>query len=794
MTYRNQMKSFLCLMVTVGILMGSVACMHPAVDPSTGDTDVADTGFESITYDHETVSDPTEITTDHETETTEPETEEPWPDVESPAFEDIGLAELLPGENQQIILDYRFNEYTYADLLSNEALVFTTLKGATSSMDETGIVSADDMWNCVGFNEQLLRPYKAETTICNRTGTEPSHTIMVGARVIGSTNLYINSGVWFAFAGNSVHVIVNDMSSGAKERLTKVVGSNFSFDAEKGVRVEMIDDGTTITVKADGTTVATVEFHEADDRLRVLTVDGTEVVTANLELFAHGDSLGYFRVMSHYCDSSIVSMYLEDSGTVLPYEPKDTLTELREGYRYFLQDKKQFQTNAPIHFEDDSIWVDAKAVAAMIGFEYEENGDTVALAYDDLRLTFHVGTAGMDLNGHYYAFPTVVKQGDTILLAADFILRWMGYTVKNTKGGAYIYAGKNALTKERINQMDELYELYQTVVYNYEDVACDQTGVGLFEPTPYDERLVGIAYSTWHRPSRDWVNGTWDVPLTGEYVSNDPDVLRRHAIQLRDAGVDFVFVDWSNNTDYDPETMGTSREDFRMIETATDLMFEIWSQIEGAPKICIFVGPGHNGIDSVDNGNHQKKVDQVYRDYVEKYADQYFFYEGKPLLICYGATPNQYGARPRWTDDRFTVRWMTGYVGQQSSLFDADTMQSRGFWSWEERQTQTYTVLNERVECMTVSAATRGRNPAEEGTGVPASYRNDGATFKKQFQRAMDMGAGMVLLTTWNEWSKTEQHSPEDSRDLEPSRIYGTFYYDLMRELIKKYKGQLSES
>lgn len=91
MTYRNQMKSFLCLIVTVGILMGSVACMHPAVDPSTGDTDVADTGFESITYDHETVSDPTEITTDHETETTEPETEEPWPDVESPAFEDIGL-------------------------------------------------------------------------------------------------------------------------------------------------------------------------------------------------------------------------------------------------------------------------------------------------------------------------------------------------------------------------------------------------------------------------------------------------------------------------------------------------------------------------------------------------------------------------------------------------------------------------------------------------------------------------------------------------------------------------------
>ena len=369
--------------------------------------------------------------------------------------------------------------------------------------------------------------------------------------------------------------------------------------------------------------------------------------------------------------------------------------------------------------------------------------------------------------------------------------RWLGYFVKIEGDSAYITADESKLTEQRTADMKELYELYRTVIYNYDDVECDQTGKSAGAVVAPEDRLVGIAYATWHRSNRDWGVDTWDTPLGGGYVSNDRDVIYRHGIQLRDAGVDFVFVDWSNNTDYNPATMSETRLDFYMIEKATDLLFEVWSTIEGAPKICLFVGPGHSGKESVTNGNHQRKVDQVYTEYVEKYPDMYFNHEGKPLLICYGATPHAYGVNPTWNDDRFTVRWMTGYVGQQEKLFQASTRRSKGFWSWEERGVQTYTVVNGKVECMTVSAATRGRDPAVEGAGTPASYRNNGETFKRQFQRAMDLGAGIALLTTWNEWSTGEQHSPEDSRDLEPSEIHGTFYYDLMTELIKKFKGQI---
>lgn len=64
-----------------------------------------------------------------------------------------------------------------------------------------------------------------------------------------------------------------------------------------------------------------------------------------------------------------------------------------------------------------------------------------------------------------------------------------------------------------------------------------------------------------------------------------------------------------------------------------------------------------------------------------------------------------------------------------------------------------------------------------------------GATLKKQFQRANDLGAGVVLLSTWNEWILSEQISVEGSKDLEPSEQLGTFYYDLMTWQIAKYKG-----
>ena len=118
-------------------------------------------------------------------------------------------------------------------------------------------------------------------------------------------------------------------------------------------------------------------------------------------------------------------------------------------------------------------------------------------------------------------------------------------------------------------------------------------------------------------------------------------------------------------------------------------------------------------------------------------------------------------------------------------------MQSERYWSWEERGAQTYTVNNGVVEAVTCSAATRAQGTAGGDNYIPECGRANGATLKKQFQRAIDLGAKIILLVSWNEWTKGEQPSAEVSKDLEPSQAHGTFYYDLMKEQIKKFKEKI---
>ena len=764
----KQMKNVLCAILSALMLLSVMAC--------TGNGDTAPD------------ADTTEISAEEMTETpteeiTGPETEPPI-EIEVPAYEDIGLMGLMADTDQRKILRYTFADHTYGALRSDSNLVFTSQ--TDYAVDESGLTITDAGWNSVGFSHTPTEAYTAKATLTNRGGANNVRSIMFGCRVTRSDHLYIDSGLWFTFSGSSVFAHV-------KNGFTALVGDSFSFDAKNGLDVTITDDGSVILCYVGDTLVAKAVVEA--EALVLYNAEEREIArTQDLERIAHGATLGHVRTMSHFANSSTTSMSLE-TGTIVPYAPADKLTELRSGYDYLLCDKTMIRTGYPITLHDGVTLMDVTAAAALFGFDcaLSEDGSTATLTRDNAILTYTVGAASVDLNGISYSCPTTVTRGGAVLIAADYLARWMGYTVAAADSAVYVTASAASLTQERKKEMNDLYQLYKDVIFNHDDVEIEQIGVGEYEATPHEDRLVGIAYSTWLCPKIiTWGKNTWDTPLYGNYFSDNRDMLTKHAELLRDAGVDFVFVDWTNNTTYDPATMREQLSDFRMIEEATDLLFEIWSEIEGAPKICIFAGPGHSGVENVKNGNHQKKVDQIYASYVEKYPDLYFQYEGKPLLMCYGATPNQYGTRPAWKDERFTIRWVTGYVGQQSNLYHPRTMATRGWWSWEERGLQVYSTVDNRVECVTCTAASRQQGSEGNSGYIPAYGRENGLTLKKQFQRANDLGAGMVILISWNEWTTGEQPSPEVSKDLEPSVIHGTFYYDLLCEQIKKFKGKIS--
>lgn len=443
------------------------------------------------------------------------------------------------------------------------------------------------------------------------------------------------------------------------------------------------------------------------------------------------------------------------------------------------------------------VYAPLSGLAKAFGADYREESGFIVLTYIgiDARISLNDCTVTYDGATHPFRKPEQIGgiyYGD----ASNVALLFNYFTEKTEDILHMVPIEKNE--KDSLEDAKALFDTYDQSIYTDKKIECDKTGAGLYPPTDPSERLVGIAYTTWFRSDRKWGEGhTWDLPWLGVYTSTDRNVIKQHGIWLRDAGVDFVFVDWSNNVNYDPATMRTKRADFRTIEDATEALFDVWADIPGAPKICIFTGPGHEQgsgeKDTLANGRMAAKTQQIYDTYIanERYRNMYFEYEGKPLLLCYAATPAffQDNVSP-YEDDRFTVRWITGFVGQQGNLFDRDTLVSKIFWSWEERGAQTFTVLNGRPECMTVNAAYRGqgKNPGTKGYIAPA-LRENGDTFRRAWARARLIGPKIVLVVSFNEWTLGEQISFENSKDIEPSEKLGSFYLDLMREEIRRFKS-----
>lgn len=311
-----------------------------------------------------------------------------------------------------------------------------------------------------------------------------------------------------------------------------------------------------------------------------------------------------------------------------------------------------------------------------------------------------------------------------------------------------------------------------------------QAGSGKYPRVPPAERRVGLAYTTWHR-TLPWPN-VWGEPALGYYASWDRRVIRRHAAWLYDAGVDFVWIDWSNNVNYTPNvTQG--RPDFDGIEGSTYVMFEEWAALEHAPGICIFLGcPGEP--EAATDGRLQAKADQVHDLYIgdPRFRKLWPDYLGKPLLLVYAGTPTPWQTGPGpWDDERFTVRWVTGYVSEQGALRTQDRI-SHDYWSWEDRGPATFTVHDGRPEAMTVTASWREQAPPNY---VPARGRMGGQTFREAWERARVIGPRFAMVVSWNEWVLGEQISAEAGKDLEPSKLHGDLYLRILKEEIAKFKA-----
>lgn len=283
----------------------------------------------------------------------------------------------------------------------------------------------------------------------------------------------------------------------------------------------------------------------------------------------------------------------------------------------------------------------------------------------------------------------------------------------------------------------------------------------------------------------------WGEPLYGYYKITDPWVLRRHAQLLSDAGVDFVVFDTTNNSHY-PNIM--------------PIIFDTWTELRKAgdrtPQ-CVFMV-------NTDAGQRAQDIHDCFYGN-DKWADLWFFWNGKPLMIC---DPTEVSDELRYAYTLRKAHWPFTLVNTKNA------------WHWEAAYPQVYSYVDDpqRPEEVNVSVGqnlsadpdahvtvmnwpdARGRHFHDGVLDSNPHAVLSGANFQEQWSRALELDPEIVFITGWNEWiarrwdklGRTtsdkglfcDQYNTANSRDAEMSRgPLGDNFYCQMTANIRRFKG-----
>lgn len=294
----------------------------------------------------------------------------------------------------------------------------------------------------------------------------------------------------------------------------------------------------------------------------------------------------------------------------------------------------------------------------------------------------------------------------------------------------------------------------------------------------------------------------WGEPYFGYYKNTDEWIYRKHAQLLSDAGIDFVFLDITNDN---------------MYQHAWMTLFEVWAQIraEGGttPQIVFHCG---NGADRMVK--HMEILwEEIYGP--EKYRDLWFMWEGKPLLL---GNSDSLGQEYR---NFFTIR--------ASWAFNDWTGDGIERWPWiaEYPQAPGRNAAGE-IEQVAVAAgfhsnSSRGRSyvngqqtlNGKKDFGFSLDTTDLGIAFSEQWEYAIELDPDVIMVTGWNEFTMgrwenegigqlmastyeivkddpqfennyVDCFNTEYSRDIEPiNGFFGDNYYYQMAYYIRLFKG-----
>ena len=311
-----------------------------------------------------------------------------------------------------------------------------------------------------------------------------------------------------------------------------------------------------------------------------------------------------------------------------------------------------------------------------------------------------------------------------------------------------------------------------------------------------------------------WPNGPawWDEPVYGFYDDTDYWHYRKSAELMADAGVDVVFLDYTN---------GDS-----IYVKGLDVMMRAYHDAREAgvnvPKISGYLQMGST------LPNRWRMLKAIYFNlcHNEYYKDLWYYWDGKPLMIQNGYDENVKAAN---ADDAEEVALANELVNfftfrETGNRWKGDTTQNK-YWHWLVNYPQPewgYTE-NGRTECVNLGMAinesylyketrvgvfseeyTKGKSYTEAfGEDYRPEAVHEGYFFREQASRVLDIDPEFCFIDGWNEYNTArgrdyygvpnafiDLYDDEKSRDFEPTKgEVKDDYYNILVDFIRKYKG-----
>ena len=266
--------------------------------------------------------------------------------------------------------------------------------------------------------------------------------------------------------------------------------------------------------------------------------------------------------------------------------------------------------------------------------------------------------------------------------------------------------------------------------------------------------MVLAFYYVWFEPNIRW-DIALDRPIIGRYSSRDRNVVLKHCEWAKEGGIDgFVVSLWKE-------------ERFGGIERVREIT-EVFE--ECGLKYTFYI----------ENGDPAERIREVLKVFGDR--KNLLRINGKPLIFVYSRITDRMSLKQRAElmgvlDSAYVS--LHGFNGLNG--FTAGNMHIYIIFRLgveEAREMCDYAHAFGGLCALPVSPGFNLRKAPERR--VP---RMDGLTYVKQWRRAINAGADIVLITSFNEW--------EEGTHIEPSERFGFRYLTLTRRMAEEFKGRL---